>query len=93
MTVPPSAPPGSPSASPWSRALRLLRPTHAHSAFSATVVLMVSVFCSRIIGLVRLKYIAWLFGRGVQADALYAAFALPDMISYFLVGGAASITF
>ncbi|MGB7546736.1 MAG: murein biosynthesis integral membrane protein MurJ [Terracidiphilus sp.] len=71
----------------------MLRPSHAHSAFSATVVLMASTFLSRIIGLVRLKYIAWLFGRGMQADALYGAFVLPDMISYFLVGGAASITF
>jgi len=71
----------------------MLRPSHAHSAFSATVVLMVSVFLSRIIGLVRVKYIMWLFGSGVQADALNGAFVLPDMISYFLVGGAASITF
>ncbi len=71
----------------------MLRPSHAHSAFSATVVLMVSVFLSRIIGLVRVKYIVWLFGSGMQADALNAAFYLPDMISYFLVGGAASITF
>jgi putative peptidoglycan lipid II flippase len=54
---------------------------------------MVSTFLSRIIGLVRLKYIVWLFGSGVQADALNAAFVLPDKISYFLVGGAASITF
>ncbi len=54
---------------------------------------MVSTFLSRIIGLVRVKYIVWLFGRGVEADAFNAAFVLPDMISYFLVGGAASITF
>ena len=71
----------------------MLRPSHAHSVFSATVVLMVSTFLSRIIGLVRVKYIVWLFGSGVQADAFNAAFVLPDMISYFLVGGAASITF
>jgi len=54
---------------------------------------MVSTFLSRIIGLVRVQYIVWLFGRGTEADALTAAFVLPDMISYFLVGGAASITF
>ncbi|MGA3333318.1 MAG: murein biosynthesis integral membrane protein MurJ [Terracidiphilus sp.] len=77
----------------WSRVLGVLRPSHAHTIFSATVVLMVSTFLSRIIGLVRVKYIAWLFGRGMQADALNAAFYLPDMISYFLVGGIASITF
>lgn len=73
--------------------LGILRPSHAHSAFSATVVLMVATFLSRIVGLVRVKYIVWLFGRGMQADAFNAAFVLPDMISYFLVGGAASITF
>jgi len=71
----------------------MLRPSHTHSAFSATIVLMVSTFLSRIIGLVRVQYIVALFGRGVEADALMAAFVLPDMISYFLVGGAASITF
>lgn len=54
---------------------------------------MAATFLSRIIGLVRTKYVAWLFGSGMQADALNAAFYLPDMISYFLVGGAASITF
>jgi putative peptidoglycan lipid II flippase len=54
---------------------------------------MASTFLSRIIGLVRVKYILWLFGRGMEADALNSAFVLPDMISYFLVGGAASIAF
>ena len=82
-----------PAQSRWARGLGILRPSHAHSAFSATIVLMVSTFLSRIIGLVRVKYIVWLFGRGLQADALNGAFVLPDMISYFLVGGAASITF
>ena len=82
-----------PARSRWARGLGILRPSHAHSVFSATVVLMVSTFLSRIIGLVRVQYIVWLFGRGVEADALNAAFVLPDMISYFLVGGAASITF
>jgi putative peptidoglycan lipid II flippase len=77
----------------WARVLGALRPSHAHTAFTATVVLMVSTFLSRIIGLVRVKYILWLFGRGMTADALNGAFVLPDMISYFLVGGAGSIAF
>jgi len=77
----------------WARLLGALHPTHAHSVFSATVILMVSTFLSRIIGLVRVKYIVWLFGRGMQADALTAAFYLPDIISYFLVGGMASTVF
>ena len=82
-----------PAQSRWARALRLLRPSHAHTAFTATILLMASTFLSRIIGLVRVQYIVSLFGRGMEADALTAAFVLPDMISYFLVGGAASITF
>ncbi|MGA3136952.1 MAG: murein biosynthesis integral membrane protein MurJ [Terracidiphilus sp.] len=77
----------------WARGLGLLRPSHAHTAFSATLLLMASTFLSRIIGLLRVKYIVWLFGAGMDADALNGAFVLPDMISYFLVGGAASITF
>ena len=71
----------------------MLHPSHAHNIFSATVILMVSTFLSRIIGIVRLKYIVWLLGSGMQADAWNAAFLLPDKISYLLVGGAASITF
>ncbi|HTX42553.1 MAG TPA: lipid II flippase MurJ [Acidobacteriaceae bacterium] len=77
----------------WRRALAVLRPGHRHSPFSATVLLMASVTASRLIGLVRVKYIAWLLGRSAAADAFNAAFQLPDMVSYFLVGGAASITF
>ena len=80
-------------ASRWARAIQVLQPSHAHTAFTATLLLMASTFLSRIMGLVRVKYIVWLFGRGMAADALNAAFVLPDMISYFLVGGAASITF
>jgi putative peptidoglycan lipid II flippase len=78
--------------SKWSRAFGLLRPSHTHTAYTATIVLMTFTFLSRIMGLVRGKYIAWLFGRGTEADAFYAAFVLPDMISYFLVGGALSAT-
>lgn len=48
---------------------------------------------SRLIGLVKTKYIAYLLGRSAAADAFNAAFQLPDMLAYFLVGGAASITF
>src|ERR1700677_3444717 len=46
----------------WARGLGLLHPSHAHNAFSATVVLIVSTFLSRIIGLVMVQYIVLLFG-------------------------------
>jgi putative peptidoglycan lipid II flippase len=92
--TPSNAPgPEAPHPSRFARALTLLRPSHSHTAYTATVLLMVSAVLSRLMGLVRIKYIALVFGRGMEADALNAAFVLPDMISYFLVGGAASITF
>ena len=72
---------------------RWLRPSHTHTAFSATLLLMLFAFLSRVIGLVRVKVIAYIFGAGVQTDAYNAAFELPEMINYFLVGGVASITF
>jgi hypothetical protein len=54
---------------------------------------MASTFLSGVMGLVRSKYIAYLFGASVATDAYNAAFQLPDMIAYFLVGGTASIAF
>ena len=63
-----------------------------HSAFSATILLSLSSLLSAMLGLLRVKYIAHVFGAGHVTDAYNAAFQLPDMISYFLVGGVASIT-
>ena len=63
-----------------------------HSAFSATLLLMLSSAASGLLGLLRTKYIAHVFGAGRPTDAYNAAFNLPDMINYFLVGGVASIT-
>ncbi|HEY5255310.1 MAG TPA: lipid II flippase MurJ, partial [Acidobacteriaceae bacterium] len=70
-----------------------LRLSHEHTAFSAMLLLMVSVLLARVIGLVRLKVIAFLFGAGSLTDAYTAAFQLPDMLTYLLAGGTASITF
>lgn len=75
------------------RGLRLLRPSHSHSAFSASLLLAASSLASGLIGLVRGKYIAAVFGAGPQTDAYNAAFRLPDLMNNFLVGGAVGITF
>jgi putative peptidoglycan lipid II flippase len=77
----------------WARVLGLLHPSHAHSAFSASVLLAASSVVSAFVGLARGKYIAWIFGAGSQTDAYMAAFRLPDLMNNFLVGGAVSITF
>jgi putative peptidoglycan lipid II flippase len=77
----------------WSRVLGILRPSHTHSAFSASVLLAASSVVSAFVGLARGKYIAWVFGAGPRTDAYMAAFRLPDLMNNFLVGGAVSITF
>ncbi len=77
----------------WARLLRILRPSHQHSAFSATLLLMGSVMASRLVGYLREMYIAWAFGAGHQTDAYFAAFQIPDFLNYILAGGTASITF
>ena len=70
-----------------------LRPSHKHSVFSATLLLSAFALLSRVIGLVRDKYIAFKFGAGPGTDAYNVAFQLPDLINYLLIGGAASISF
>lgn len=73
--------------------LRFLRPSHQHTALSATLLLMGTVMLSRVIGYAREAYIAFAFGAGSQTDAYVTAFTLPDFLNYIVAGGAASITF
>ncbi len=75
------------------RFLRVFRPSHQHSAFSATVLLMSAVMLSRVIGYLREAYIAWAFGAGPATDAYVAGFTIPDWLNYIVAGGTASITF
>jgi len=78
---------------PMTKVLQFFRPSHQHTAFSATLLLMGTVMLSRVIGYVREAYIAYAFGAGAQTDAYVAAFTLPDWLNYIVAGGAASITF
>lgn len=54
---------------------------------------MASALLSGVLGLVRNKLIAQVFGAGPAVDAYNAAFELPDVIYYLLIGGVASTTF
>ena len=88
LTPDPTTPiPGNSSRLGW------LRPSHKHTAFSATLLLSVFALLSRVVGLARDKYIAYTFGAGPGTDAYNVAFQLPDLINYLLIGGAASISF
>jgi putative peptidoglycan lipid II flippase len=87
----PDSPAGDPEIAPgrfgW------LRPSHKHTALSATILISFFALLSRIIGLIRDKYIVYTFGAGPGTDAYNIAFQLPDLINYLLIGGAASISF
>ncbi len=67
-------------------------PQKGHTAGSAAALLMASSLLSGLLALARTKYINSLFGAGINQDAYRAAFALPDLLAYFLIGGAASIS-
>lgn len=73
--------------------LRFFRPSHQHTALSATLLLMSTITLSRVIGYIREAYIAYAFGAGQQTDAYVAAFTLPDWLNYIVAGGSAAITF
>jgi putative peptidoglycan lipid II flippase len=53
---------------------------------------MASSLLSGLLALVRIKYVNFLFGAGAAQDAYRAAFKLPDLLSYFLTGGAVAIS-
>src|SRR5271169_4813395 len=93
--MPPSAAHNASPAGPsfWARMLRILRPSHQHTAYSATLLMISAVMLSRVIGYLREAYIAWAFGAGLNTDAYVGAFNLPDFLNYILAGGTASITF
>jgi len=63
-----------------------------HTAGSAAILLMLSAISSGLLGLLRVRIINSYWGAGWEQDAYQAAFKLPDLLSYFLIGGAASIS-
>jgi putative peptidoglycan lipid II flippase len=91
--VPANEDPNPAITSPRRSPFAFLRPSHSHTATSATLLLTLSALLSRVIGLIRDQYIAYEFGAGHNTDAYNVAFYLPEWINYLLVGGAASITF
>ncbi|MEZ0259910.1 MAG: murein biosynthesis integral membrane protein MurJ [Alphaproteobacteria bacterium] len=60
---------------------------------AAALLLGSSILLSRILGYLREMLLAYKFGTGTTTDAFYAAFQIPDLLNYFLAGGALSIAF
>ncbi len=59
----------------------------------ATLIMMASVFLSRVIGLVREMVIAYIGGIGGGVDAYQIAFVIPEILNHVLASGFLSITF
>jgi len=53
----------------------------------------IATFCSRILGLVREQFIAFIFGASGMTDAFYVAFRIPNMLRDLLAEGALSSAF
>ncbi|MDI3280122.1 MAG: murein biosynthesis integral membrane protein MurJ [Bacillota bacterium] len=59
----------------------------------AAGLLMAAILASRILGFIRERAVGDIFGRTQVTDAFFAAFAVPDLMYYLLVGGALSAAF
>lgn len=59
----------------------------------ASAIMMVSVFLSRVLGIVREMVLASHGGTRSEMDAYVAAFLLPEIVNHLLAGGFMSVTF
>jgi putative peptidoglycan lipid II flippase len=60
---------------------------------AAALLLAASVLLSRVLGYAREAVLAYQVGAGPEADAYRAGFQIPDLLNYFLAGGALSVAF
>ncbi len=56
----------------------------------ASLVMMIAIFASRLLGVLRDTVIAYRFGQNEFTDAYRAAFQLPDLLFFMVAGGAIS---
>ena len=59
----------------------------------ASLIMMASVFLSRIIGLLREVVIAYIGGIGAGVDAYQIAFVIPEILNHIVASGFLSVTF
>lgn len=59
----------------------------------ASLIMMGSVFASRVMGLVREMVIAYAGGAGAMVDAYQVAFVLPEILNHIVAAGFLSVTF
>ena len=66
----------------------LRKPSRARTIGIASAIWGVSIFLSRIMGLVREQIIGRTLGASREADLYFASFTLPDFLNYLLAAGA-----
>ncbi len=59
----------------------------------AALIMMGSVFLSRLSGFFRLMIIAYIGGRSAEVDAYQVAFVIPELLNHIVASGFLSITF
>ena len=59
----------------------------------ASLIMMASVFLSRVFGFLRLMIIAYVGGRSGEVDAYQVAFVIPEILNHVVASGFLSITF
>ena len=59
----------------------------------ASLIMMASVFLSRLFGFLRLMIIAYVGGRSGEVDAYQVAFVIPEILNHIIASGFLSITF
>lgn len=69
------------------------RRKRGNSVFQAAGILMITMMLSRVLGFARDITISSIFSAGRYADVYVAAFTIPDLIYFALVGGALSSAF
>lgn len=60
---------------------------------AATLIMMASIFLSRVIGVLRESVLAALGGAGTAVDAYKAAFILPEILNHIVASGYFSVAF
>lgn len=71
----------------------LLNSEPSRSVISAAFIITIAGLVSRLLGLIRDRFLATTFGAGDTLDIYYAAFRIPDLIYNILILGALSAAF
>jgi putative peptidoglycan lipid II flippase len=59
----------------------------------ATLIMVVSVLISRVLGLLRDRFLAGYFGASIDLDIYFTAFRIPDLVYSIIFAGGITVSF